>query len=117
MIKLCRNSLYALLIVVALLGCASKYGYDFYDRPNWEHRHAAFVGEYIDGRIGEYFDPAWCHPRNCVKEVLSNSIILYKFVDSPHPGCTYWYETDKTTHIVVRANYRGTERQCYKLLN
>jgi len=106
-----------LLIIANFTGCASKYGYDFYDRPNWAHRHALFVGEYINARIGKHFDPTWCHPENCTKEILTGGIVLYRFSNSPYPGCTYWYEVDAITQVVVRANYRGTDQQCYKLLN
>ena len=105
------------LFVLFLNGCASAYGYDYFDRPNWDNRHAAFVGQFITARMGKYFDPTWCHPDKCVSEDLSGSMVRYNFTNYPYQGCTVWYEAEKATNIILHAEFRGTKQQCYWLLN
>ena len=105
----------SVLGAILLAGCVSNYGSDNLLSPNWENRHAAFRGKLIDGSVGQEFRRG-CS-RGCQSSAIDVNVIRYTFVDQPRKGCTYWYDVDKLTNLIVDAQFRGDKEACSLTLN
>jgi len=106
------------LVILALLfleGCVSQYGYDNLLSPNWDNRHAKFLGVFIDGRVGLEYKRS-C-PGYCQLTPVDANTDRYTFTDHPRKGCIYWYDVAKSTGRIVTAQFKGTKEACSLTLN
>ena len=101
--------------VGVITGCMPRYGYDNLFSPNWDNRHAKFVGEYVDGRIGQIFDVI-CLDR-CQTSFIDKDTARYTFTNVPGNGCTYWYDVDRTTRRIKDVQFTGSQEACSLTLN
>jgi hypothetical protein len=108
----------SLALVIVLSGCVSEYGSDNLASPNWDNRHNAFLGTYINGQIGRQYESANCtQTPKCSVQELDIMTLRYVFTDSPYAGCTYWYDVNKETRRILRADFKGTKQTCFRTLN
>lgn len=103
-----------ILNLVCVAGCAGRYGYDNLFSPNWDHRHAKFKGELIDGAIGKQFKISCLN--ECQSVSVDDNTLRYVFTGRPR-GCTYWYDVDKLTNRIKAAQFKGTKEACSLTLN
>jgi len=110
------SALLSLSWLLLMDGCASQYGYDNLASANWDNRHAKFLGELIGGSIGKDYPPDRC-ATYCQAVPVSDTTVRYKFEDRPRKGCTYWYDVNRTTNVIVAADFEGSKEACSLTLN
>src|ERR1700689_4097935 len=89
-------------------GCCPRFGCEYAFETNWEGRHRFFVYD-LNLSVGRPF-----HGHNtcliygsCVPHTLDFGVVRYTIVDYPKwmKGCTYWYDVDGKTDIVMAVGY------------
>ena len=99
--------------LVAVSACCPMGKCDYAFRPNWEARHALFVEE-REAAVGKRFANTCVAERACPPERLDSGLVRYTLVDYRPwmKGCTFWYDVDPTTSLVVSVGYRGGVKEC-----
>ena len=96
-----------------LVGCCPIGKCDYAFRPNWDARHQYFV-ENLNAAVGRKFADQCLTEGACPPHKQDTGLLKYTAVDYRPwlKGCTYWFNVDPSTNVVVSVGYVGGIREC-----
>ena len=105
-----------LLTTTIIAGCcSSRYGCDYWDRPNWDSRHQKF-NDWLDIEVGKKFPtPVMCSNNYISKTNITKSLVEYEYGHGE--GCKYYCEVDVVINSIINTHFDGSKQTCTLSLN
>jgi hypothetical protein len=107
------RALGSIVALAGISGCVSQYDHLF--STDYEARHEGFKKN-LNLWVGQVFNHPCIREGKCPATTLQSGQVRYTLPDyGMLKGCTYWFDTDAITRIVVSVGYTGGPHECFDI--